>query len=63
MQESNGRESSNEPKDSDATSKETVSDLEESEKDEGTGGSADDPGPSPDGAFDEGNESDAAGPM
>ena len=63
MQESNGRESSNETEDSDATSKETVSDLEESEKDDGAGSAPNEPGPSPDGAFDEGDESDAAGPV
>jgi hypothetical protein len=72
MQESTGRESSkkeSEPEqnaageDSEATSKETLNDLEETEEDSGSSSSATDPGPSPDGAFDEGNELKDAGPM
>ncbi|MGI9065887.1 MAG: hypothetical protein ACR2HX_05710 [Pyrinomonadaceae bacterium] len=46
---------------SDATSSEIVSDLEENEEEAGSSGS--DPGPSPDGALDEGGEIKDAGPM
>ncbi len=48
---------------SDATSKETLSDIKQSEKGSGSSGGDRDPGPSPDGAFDEERETDKAGPM
>lgn len=72
MQESTGRESSikeNDSKqdaagaDSEATSKETLSDLEENEADVGSSNSNPDAGPSPDGALDESDEIKDAGPM
>jgi hypothetical protein len=67
MQESTGRESSTKQddskKDSEATSKETLSDLEENKKNVESGGSKQDPGPSPDGALDESDEFKDAGPM
>jgi hypothetical protein len=72
MQESTGRESSKKENDSErdatgadsaATSKETLSDLEENEADVGSSNSKPDPGPSPDGAFDESDETKDAGPM
>lgn len=65
MQESTDRESSkNEgdseqgasPVDSEATSKETLSDVEENEANTDASGAELDPGPSPDGAFDESKE-------
>ena len=49
--------------DSEATSKETVGDLEETEADVDSGSSKPDPGPSPDGAIDESREINDAGPM
>ncbi|HYJ87410.1 MAG TPA: hypothetical protein VEW46_15215 [Pyrinomonadaceae bacterium] len=49
--------------DSDATSKETLDDLEETEADVDSGSSKPDPGPSPDGAVDESGEIEDAGPM
>ena len=49
--------------DSDATSKETVGDLEDNESDVDSGSSQPDPGPSPDGAIDESGEINDAGPM
>lgn len=61
MQDSTGRESSKKETDSlqdaagadsEATSKETLSDLEENEEGVGSSGSKPDPGPSPDGALD-----------
>jgi hypothetical protein len=48
---------------SDATSDETLSDIEETEKDSASATTRQDPGPSPDGAFDEKKETDDAGPM
>ena len=71
MQESTRRESSKEEKDSkraagadsDATSKETLSDLEENKENVGSSGSESDSGPSPDGALDESDETKDAGPM
>jgi hypothetical protein len=48
---------------SDATSKETLSDLEDSKEDVGSSSSGPDPGPSPDGALDESDEIKDAGPM
>jgi hypothetical protein len=72
MQESTGRESSKKKneseqevagEDSEATSKETLSDLEESEENSGSSSSEIDPGPSPDGSFDESDELKDAGPM
>jgi len=65
MQESADRETSkkgvnSEPdavgEDSEATTKETLSDLEENQKNVGTASSAPDPAPAPDGAFDESKE-------
>lgn len=49
--------------DSEATSKETLSDIEESEANVSSETSQPDPGPSPDGTFDEGGEIKDAGPM
>jgi hypothetical protein len=49
--------------DSGATSKETLSDLENSKEGVEAGGSSPDPGPSPDGAIDESSEIKDAGPM
>ena len=66
MQESKRGEDSNnntQKPDSDATSKETLSDVQENEKQSGAIADSHDPGPSPDGAFDESNESKDAGPM
>ncbi|MBA2704522.1 MAG: hypothetical protein H0U60_11795 [Blastocatellia bacterium] len=67
MQDSTGRESKNEPdaagSDSDATSKELLSDVEEIEEDTGSISSEADPGPSPDGGFDESDETKDAGPI
>jgi hypothetical protein len=72
MQESTGRESLKREKDSErdaagvdseATSKETLSDIEETEKDPVSESSTPDPGPSPDGALDENDEIKDAGPM
>jgi hypothetical protein len=48
---------------SDATSDETLSDIEESEKDSSSTDTGLDPGPSPDGALDEPDELKDAGPM
>jgi len=47
---------------SDPTSKKTLADIEESEKDSG-GGDAGATAPSPDGQFDENDEQTKAGPM
>jgi hypothetical protein len=49
--------------DAEATSKETLSDVEENQKNFESGSSDSDPGPSPDGAFDESDETKDAGPM
>ena len=49
--------------DADATSNETLEDLEESENDIGSDDAVNDPGPSPDGALDERDEIKDAGPM
>jgi hypothetical protein len=71
MQESTGRELSmkendSEPEaaeaDSEATSKETLSDIEE-EENVGSSSPESYPGPSPDGALDDRDESKDAGPM
>jgi hypothetical protein len=65
MQESSGRKTDIPEPESDATSKETVADLEDNEKSsaakQGSGNESD--VPSPDGAFDESDESKDAGPM
>ncbi len=72
MPESTSKELSNEDtdsasdqvsEDSDATSKETLSDIEDNEGSVGSGSSGSDPGPSPDGALDESDEIKDAGPM
>ena len=66
MQESNKETERGENKahvDSEATSKETLEDLEETESDVDSGSSKPDPGPSPDGAVDESGEINDAGPM
>lgn len=67
MQESTGRENKKEQdaeeSDSEATSKELLSDIEETEEGDGSSNSQPDPGPSPDGAFDESDDSNGAGPM
>jgi hypothetical protein len=57
-----GREGASEV-DSEATSKETLKDLEDSEAASSADDSDLDPGPSPDGAFDESDETKDAGPM
>jgi hypothetical protein len=62
VQEATGREKTKEP-DSDATSKETLSDVEQNEEDSGSSVSQTDRGPSPDGALDESDEIKDAGPM
>ena len=65
MQESGGEnktERGGKGSDSEATSKETLSDVEENEVDSGDGSELD-PGPSPDGAFDESDENKDAGPI
>ncbi len=49
--------------DSEATSKETLSDIEETEAQVDSGTAAPDPGPAPDGAFDDDDETKDAGPM
>ena len=48
---------------SEATSDETLSDVEETENDARAGDSGVDPGPSPDGRLDEADELKDAGPM
>lgn len=53
----------NKKPESDATSKETLNDLEENEANVGSSSSEVDPGPAPDGARDESNELKDAGPM
>lgn len=66
MQESKRGEDSNDKTqkpDSDATSKETLADVRENEKQSGSTADSHDSGPSPDGAFDESKESKDAGPM
>jgi hypothetical protein len=72
MQESTDRETSpkendsepdTSPADSEATSKETLSDVEENEANTDASGADLDPGPSPDGGFDESAEIKDAGPM
>ena len=60
--EDEGREGASEV-DSEATSKETLGDLEETEAAVDSGSSKPDPGPSPDGAIDESSEIKDAGPM
>jgi hypothetical protein len=67
MQESTGRANKTERDaagaDSEATSKETLSDVEKNKKDTGSSPSHIDPGPAPDGAVDESQENKDAGPM
>jgi hypothetical protein len=72
MQESTDRESSKKKNnsaqdareaDSEATSKETLSDIEENEADPGANSAQSDRRPSPDGALDESAEIKDAGPM
>jgi hypothetical protein len=65
VQESTGGENKKQDKaaDSEATSKELLSDIEETEENPGASSSELDPGPSPDGALDEGDELKDAGPM
>lgn len=67
MQKSTGRENKKEQDAkearSDATSKELLSDIEETEEGGDSGKSKPDPGPLPDGAFDESDDSKGAGPM
>lgn len=64
MQESTGRENKKEQdaeeSDSEATSKELLSDIEETEEGDGSSNSEPDPGPSPDGAVDESDDSNGA---
>ena len=72
MRESRGgarRQKANEAKkehevgNSDATSKETLTDVQENEEESGSGAGDNDGGPTPDGAFDEPGEIKDAGPM
>jgi hypothetical protein len=69
MQDSKGRNVAHEEdkklaeRKSEATTDETLSDLEEAESDSVSVSTRQDPGPSPDGAFDEKKETDDAGPM
>jgi len=66
MQESKrGEESNNKTQkpDSDATSKETLADVRENEKQSGSTAVKHDSGPSPDGGFDESSEIKDASPM
>ena len=65
VQESTGGKNKNQDTeaDSEATSKELLSDIEETEESRGASTSDLDPGPSPDGAFDESDEKKDAGPM
>lgn len=48
---------------SEATSSKTLSDIEADEKVSGSSPAGADPGPAPDGQFDESNEKEKAGPM
>jgi hypothetical protein len=65
MQDSNKREPKGTAPDTDATSEETLEDVEESEKKTGTSGaeSGESDVPSPDGAHDDSPKPDDAGPM
>ena len=64
MDESIGRKPNTPNKESDATSRETVADLEDNEKSSATKHDERESGVrSPDGAFDEKRETDDAGPM
>ncbi|HEX3279772.1 MAG TPA: hypothetical protein VHR36_00960 [Pyrinomonadaceae bacterium] len=64
MQESSGRKTETPNREADATSKDTVADLDENEKSSGaTEGERESDVHSPDGAFDEKKETDDAGPM
>lgn len=63
MQESTDRKKPAEENDSEATSHETLSDVEENQADVASETSNPDPGPSPDGALDESDEIKDAGPM
>ena len=65
MEESSGREKRNESEHGakdEATSKETLKDVEDNQK-VSSGSSTSEPGPSPDGALDESDENKDAGPM
>ena len=57
------KEDALEQRKSDATSDETVDDVEKTEKDAGSSDSNRGPGPSPDGRLDEADELKDAGPM
>lgn len=69
MQDSQGRDPAQEKektlaeRKSEATSDETVSDLEETEKESNSTGTGLEPGPSPDGMLDEPDETKDAGPI
>ena len=67
MQDSKGRGPAEDKKraerKSEATSDQTLSDLEEAAKDSGSATPARDPGPAPDGALDESDEIKDVGPM
>ena len=58
-----GADKSSVEKPSDATNSDTLRDLEENEKNDGSSSSDNDPGPAPDGQFDDTTEKDKAGPM
>lgn len=61
--ESNEQKKQDDKTESEATSDELLSDVEEEEAGVDSGSSSPDPGPSPDGALDEGREIKDAGPM
>ena len=65
VQESTGGENKKQDTeaDSEATSKELLSDIEETEENRGANTSDLDPGPSPDGAFDESDEKKDSNPV
>jgi hypothetical protein len=65
MQESSGRKTEAPETESDATSKETLEDIEDNEKSSSAkqGDDRESGVPSPDGAFDESGETNDAGPM
>lgn len=50
-------------RESEATTDKTLSDIEQTEKNSGSGSTQTDSGPSPDGALDESDETKDAGPM
>jgi len=63
MQESTGRKTETPKSESDATSKETLEDIEDDEKSSALEGGQESGVPSPDGAFEDSGESKETGPM